>query len=274
MLADTELAGNWELLALTAAIEIANQEGMSQEASHLIREAEPIADRLPDNELSAWFKWKFFSSAGYAAKATEVCKVRTKADSFFIAADCLMNLELADPMSKFEELTKPQHNALPHAILTRAHVLANQPDAKRQIETLVKPLLKNPGPIIRRHSLAVLCLVCTPEEIRRYARDCNRSKAMERFDSIWKGEQMVNYYAGEIETDDLLAVCRDSSFALSNAYFTIGTMLLAEGKRNEAIEHLKQGLLQGNGTSIDYTLCKAYWKRLSGDDRWLARGPH
>jgi hypothetical protein len=270
LLDDSELARTWELSALTCAIEIASQNGNIEDTTDWINRGKKIADELTRNNLNAWHRWKFYSAAGFASEAEAACRERTQRDCFFIASECLMNLGLDDVKAKFDELTNHEDPDSPFAQLVRAHILANQVDAKQKIVDSVSRLLQAPGPITRRHALAVLCLVCSADEVRDFALSSNRSNTFESLDDIWKGELMVSYYAGELDRDELLARCGDHAWTLSNAHYTIATLLLAEGKRDEAIEHFKQGVLHGNGTSIDYTLCKAYWKRLEGDDRWLA----
>ena len=253
----------WLLTAYGVGIEFALEDGRTSEAKSYEQQGKQLTKLKARGARFSWGLWMFSRAVG-----DDDGMVRAANDiPFYLSAHCLSRSDGRDALARFDELSFRQQSAKLHK-LARAHLLLGAGRGPNELHDWVSVLLDDPSPIIRRHALAALCLVCDRDEVRKLA-GVHQSDVMNEFDDVWRGESCCRFFAGQITEHQLKNQAANHRFSQGNAHFTIAMAHVADRDRDKALASFRACVDTHVYGSYDYELAQAYVRRMTVDETWV-----
>jgi serine/threonine protein kinase len=261
----------WIVQSHCAAIDFAKNDGQFDKAEALRKQVKDLVEEIEKDPDNQYITFWFYRSTGDIHNADWAAD-HTRRDAFclFVAAWYRSHESFPGALARFDRTTDKAHRTSKHAVLARAHLLADSPDGREEIIYTVTPLLGDSSGLIRRHALAALCLACDAQQINEYGRRAMQhatasTLAIDETEILWLSDSLEQFFAyPETETELLQKAKKAGKFAEGNAHYMIGMYRLAEGNYEKARQHF-DAVVATEAKSIDFELGLSYSKKLPAE---------
>ena len=151
--------------------------------------------------------------------------------------------------------------------LARAYLLGCLPERSHEVEALVRDLLGDPSPFLRRHALMAMWPVWNADQIHDRAASVSTP-------GLWYDAKCLEYMAGQLNESDLLVQAENCGSSLIAAHSTLAMIRLADGRMADARRHFQACVDTDVRGWFDYAWARGFLALMDADRSSLNSRPN